>query len=214
MIHRRELWELRFSAQELLNNLDGVAYLVDARWRFVAFGSPNWRKFSDDNGGGAAVDEEALIGLPLTDFIHGQAVVSLWTSALTLVAQGKVASVVVPYRCDGPFVHRDLRMVVSGIKSEDGGRYYLFQSMTLNERIRPPVPIFDPRERLGQNLPLVAMCSFCHSLRSGAEDGLWQTPEAYYAGGGISQVDITHSVCPRCRGDWFRSLGLVADEVG
>jgi len=203
---------LRFSARELLNGLEGTAYVVDAQWRLVAVGQPNWRKFSDDNGGGALADEGALLGRPLADFIDGEPVRSLWASALASLDQGGVESVVVPYRCDAPTVHREMRMAVSAVIGEDGERYFLFHSVTLTERIRPPLRIFAPQARMGGNPPLVAMCSFCHSIRPGDEDHPWKTPEAYYADGGVSQVDITHSVCPDCHGDWLRSLGLAAPE--
>lgn len=74
--------------QNLLNGLDGTAYLVDSQWRLSAFGVPNWRAFAKANGGDDAVrDEAALLGRPLLDFIHGEAVRSTWASALTLLSR-------------------------------------------------------------------------------------------------------------------------------
>ncbi len=202
---------LSLAAQSLLNGLDGTAYVVDSERCFVAIGAPNWRKFAESNDGAALADERELLGRPLMDFIRGHEVRANWLAALDRLDKGAVASVVMPYRCDSPSVHRDMRMAVTAF-DDAGRRYFLFHSVTLAERMRPPISVFDVRGRPAGSadgpLPLVAMCSFCHSLRPGEQGEEWVSPEAYYVGGGTSLVDITHSVCPDCHGEWFRSLGL------
>lgn len=200
-------------AQSVLESLEGTAYVVDDQWRLRAIGGKNWRHFAMEGGAPELAESDALLGRSLLDFIQGESVRKAWSEMLNVVAQGQLDVASVAYRCDSPKIKRVLRMAVTSLSSKHNEPLFLFHSVPQNETMRPPIPLFDytgaKRPPQAPPRPLLAMCSFCHSVRQD-EQSPWQTPEAYYGSGGSSDVDLTHSVCPNCHSRWLQDLGLAS----
>lgn len=78
----------------------------------------------------------------------------------------------------------------------------LYHLVILRKRARPRVGLTDPDRPAWDDttLPVVVMCSYCHSVRyppDSAESG-WVTPERYYELGGSGQARIGHGICSDC----------------
>lgn len=190
--------------QPLLDCLEGTAYTIDGQGHIVAVGQPRWDAFAHANAAAELAEPGAVIGRPLLSFFAGDEVRSLWQRAIDMVRDGRLDSVALPCRCDSPTVERHMRVALTPLRLHDAPTLYLFQAVVLDECTRPAMNLFLPAGG-----PQVAMCSFCHAIRAQDHDAApWQSPDAYYAGGGTSRVTVSHSVCPGCRDVWLRSLGL------
>lgn len=194
-------WPL--SAQSLLDGLSGVCYVCDRGAVVRAVGRSNWASMATRNGNSELARVEAIVGRSLFDFIEGHDVRAWYRSRLESLASGDTDQSVFVYRCDAPEMRRDIRMSITRLGAHEG---FLFQNLTISESVRPPVDLFDFAAvmgliRHGQELPLVAMCSFCQRVaNSGGDDETrnWVEAEEYYRLGGQSRVRISHGVCSDC----------------
>lgn len=200
----------------LLDGLAGIAYVVDRDGVIDAVGQRHWRAFATANGGCGLLDQEAVIGRSLFDFIRGERVVSIYQRCLDLVFTARIPGARIASRCDSPGVRRELSITVTPIVNGHGVEHVLFQSLTVAEQQRPPIDLFDfaaiERRPCAHALPILAMCSYCQAVRYplGADeeddDGQWITAEDYYHRGGHAQVRLSHGVCPPCFDELDRSL--------
>lgn len=197
---------------DLLEAMDGIAYVTRPDGRILAYGRTRWDDFAAANGGEALLDPAAVLGCNLFDCIAGEPVKRAYRQWIDAVLQAKASHpATFAYRCDAPAVRRELRMAISRIDTciEAGPEpAVLFQSVVLHATSRPPLNIYDTealvrdaRSRL--TLQLVTMCSFCQRLRwpPGAqppEPSAWIEAEQYYAKGGRSEVAISHGICEDC----------------
>lgn len=193
------------SAQDVLDSLDGVAYVVGPDGTIVGVGTPNWTAAVE--AGRAADRLRNVVGTNLFDWISGRKVQGSYQMMMASILDGSQPSVVVPYRCDTPAGRRQMRLSLRPYRS--GGRIsaVLYQSVLLGETMRPPVNMFDP-EILVANLsdtrgrPLVTMCSYCQRVAwppgQARRSREWIEAEDYYRRGGASDVRISHGICPPC----------------
>jgi len=194
-------------AQELLNSLDGTAYVVDAGGTIVAYGRPNWDRFASKNGGSAITDPANILGRKLLDFVSGEAVRASIQRFMDELRTRRTGAVVVPYRCDGPSFVREMRLAITPLEGAGETPGYLFHSVMLSETMRPPLDIYDHETLRSmvdeeRRLPILAMCSYCLKVRfpAGGTDQSkgWVSGEEYYRLGGTSAVRISHGICPEC----------------
>lgn len=197
------------SAQSLLDAMAGVSYLIAPDGRILGIGHRGWRLFAVESGALDLAEPEPLIGRNLFDFIAGQEVHAAYGRMLERIRLGE-PQVTLPCRCDAPGITRDMRMTITPLKRNRALLAFLFQSITLTERTRPPVRLyeFDGRD-YPDTVPLLGMCSLCERVCPGPEDcsqrtAPWMEAESYYARGGSSQVRISHTVCPYCFGQWVQ----------
>lgn len=192
----------------LLEAMEGIAYVVRQDGRILTYGRRNWNRFATENQGTALLDPSHIEGRDLFGFISGGDVRQRyrdWMDAVLADARNRPA--VFQYRCDSPTEKRELRMSIGKIDTE-ADPLLLFQSTTLDIATRPPLNIYDfqaVRQAMHAHavLTVVAICSFCQRLRwpPGAEAALstdWIDAETYYARGGRSAVAISHGVCEDC----------------
>lgn len=194
-------------ASQLLNAMKGVAYLLDGAGTITAIGRRNWNAFARANDGGSLADGVGVIGRSLFDFIAGDTVRATWERAFNGIVARNRGCGRVAIRCDSPSVRRDLLVMLTPVFVDGRVGRVLVQSLTINESPRPAVGLFDfgrmlQAAALDPRLPILAMCSFCQSVRhpagSDEGDGEWVSAEAYYRRGGSSRVRISHGLCPVC----------------
>jgi len=194
-------------AQELLDSLDGTAYVVDAGGAIVAYGRPNWANFASKNGGPAIADPANILGRKLLDFVSGEAVKASIQRFMEDLRMQRTGAVVVPYRCDAPAFVREMRLAITPLERAGESPGFLFHSVMLSETMRPPLDIYDHKALASmldeeRRLPILAMCSYCLKVRfppGGTDQSKgWVSGEEYYRLGGISAVRISHGICPEC----------------
>lgn len=189
----------------LMDAIEGIAYAVDRDGVIIACSHNRWEGFALANDGAELADPSSVIGRPLLDFIAGDDIKAHYARVLETVLGGEGGAVAFSYRCDGATVQREGRLSVTPILGAAGIAGALFQSVMLHESARPAMPLFDFKARArdlekARSLPLVEICSYCASVNKphDAAEENWVSAEAYYAQGGISEVSISHSICPPC----------------
>ena len=196
--------------QDLLEAIEGIAYLLDRDGTIVAIGRHNWNRFAADNDGETLIDGAATIGRNLFDIIAGDRVRRSQRQYFDAVASGRHPAVVFTSRCDSPGVRRTLRLSMTPVHTDHASIQVLVQSATMNEDVRPPVDLFDFRAIRAQmartqNLPILAMCSYCQKVRvpagSAEGEGSWMSAADYYRAGGGGHVRISHTLCAACESD-------------
>lgn len=191
----------RWALAEMLDALDGTAYVTDVEGRLVCVGSQNWDSFATENDGGALAASPPF-GHRVMEGISGEAVRSLY-QRLHRVAVSGGRRVAFTFRCDAPDVERQMRMAIGPLRCGKEVIGVLYQSTILSERARPPLRFLEAEAALEQfkedGAPIVTSCSFCARIDwPQGGDGPWVEPEVYYQRGGVSEVRISHGVCPSC----------------
>ncbi|HMA13626.1 MAG: hypothetical protein ACM35H_02565 [Bacteroidota bacterium] len=195
----------RVAVESLLDAMEGVVYLLDRDGIIAAVGREGWRRFAQDNDTPALAEADAVVGQPLLSFIRGEAVRRAYEGYLDALRSGRRRGISFEFSCDSPTLARRMRLCISTVMEGSAPAGFLFQSLLLEERTRPPVSLFDAAvtaaalaERGGQ--PLLAMCSYCQRVATEGEQDRreWIEAETYYRRGGTSAVRISHGICPRC----------------
>jgi len=195
----------RVAVESLLDAMEGIAYLIDADGVIAAVGREGWRNFAQDNDTPALAEAAAVVGRPLLSFIKGEAVRRAYEGYLEVLRSGRRRALSFEFSCDSPSLARRMRLCISTVKEGAAPAGFLFQSLLLEERTRPPVSLFDAaviaaalEDMRGQ--PLLSMCSYCQRVapEAGQNRREWIPAETYYRRGGSSAVRISHGICPRC----------------
>lgn len=191
----------RWPLTEMLDALDGTAYVTDIEGRLVCVGPQNWDSFANENAG-AALLKSPPIGHRVEEGISGEMVRSFYRRAHQVSVSGE-RRIAFNFRCDAPDVERRMKMAIGPLRLRNQIVGVLYQSTILSERARPPMRFLEVAAALEQfkedTAPLITSCSFCAKIEwpSGSK-GSWVEPEIYYRGGGVSQVRISHGFCPGC----------------
>ncbi len=193
---------LAFSAEAILGALEGVCYITNPEGVILHIGERNWTHFSAAAGCQKSLNVKNVIGRNLFDYIVGRDVVESCRKLMAAVVSNPKENVSFLFRCDGPHTRREMRMNMSAIPSIKGTTAVLFQSLTLDERMRPPVNLFDTEIMMKRffdvSLPVITLCSFCHDVAANDAGNIWTSAEIYYAAGGTEQVRLSHGICPSC----------------
>jgi hypothetical protein len=197
----------KVDAADLLDALEGVAYLVRPDGHIAACGPRNWHAFAAANGGAAIAEPDKVIGGNLFDNIEGDDVIAFYRGCMSRIASGAIGEITLPFRCDSPDTRRELRLSMRPVSRQGTIAAILFQSLPISETIRPPIELFDSQRRAeamrsDSRLPIIVLCSFCHAVRDPRAPQAarrWITPETYYREGGTAAVRVSHGLCPDCR---------------
>ena len=191
---------------ELLECLDGIAYVVDTGARIVAYGQRHWDAFAQVSGARELLKPENVIGLDLREVIQGGAVRAVYLDLIAELAAGRREGFAFSVHCDAPEVERKMRIAMTPVTSRGRTTGVLFQSIYLHSAMRPPLDIFAFREPSAvfaheRSLPIVTVCSFCQKVKWG--DGptavpVWMSAADYYRRGGNSDVRVSHGICDPC----------------
>lgn len=220
------------SVQDLLESLEGVAYVVAQDGTILACGGRHWTEFALTNDGESLADRHSVIGSNLFDFIRGRQVKDTYRALMDACLAGTAKQIAFGYRCDGPEVKREMRLSLSPVSAgQRAPRAVLFHALPVSQTARPRVDLFDPALRAETatqlHLPVVAVCSCCQEVRwpprlpsPDSPDGhpveheRWVEVEEYYGLGGGDLVRVTHAICPRCERQVFRPLLSVDKPAG
>ena len=193
-------------AQQLLDAMDGVAYLVDAGGVVLAIGNDAWRDFADRNSA-SWLTPEAVIGTSLFSHVYGSDVQAACRRFHDAVCLRSHAAITYEYRCDAPGVERHMHMAIRPVRNRSGSVMALYQSQMVTDTSRLPLGLLSFERRATPGLTyrcdeLVVLCSYCHDVAwpVGAEDPdrIWIKIEEYYRRSGPADVVVTHGVCPAC----------------
>jgi hypothetical protein len=125
------------NADNLLNALSGLVYITSRNGELLAFGRRNWDAFACVNGGQDLVSDN-LLGRNLFDFIQGDDVRAVYQSSHATLIEDDLAKISFEYRCDAPDLERRMLMSISTVNCDGGETVILYQSQTLEERLRVP----------------------------------------------------------------------------
>jgi len=196
------------TAQDVLDSLDGVAYLVGPDGAILGVGMPNWASAAAAGKAGDRLG--GVVGTNLLDWISGRKVRGSYQMMMAAILDGSQPSVVLPYRCDTPAGRRHMRLSLTPYRNGGRIRGVLYQSVLLAETMRPPINLFDPDilvAHLGESRgrPMVTMCSYCQRVAwppgQARRPREWIEAEDYYRRGGASDIRISHGICPSCYKD-------------
>ncbi|MGZ5392256.1 MAG: hypothetical protein ACXWD3_10550 [Mycobacterium sp.] len=194
----------KWALAEMLDALDGTAYVTDLEGRLLCVGTQNWDSFASENAGQDLAGSPPL-GRPVTEGISGETVRSLYQRVHQVAVSGE-RRIAFTFRCDAPDVERRMKMAIGPLRSGNAVVGVLYQSTILSERARPPLRFLEAAAALEQfnedRAPIIANCSFCAKIDwPVGSDGPWVEPEVYYQRGGVSEVRISHGICPNCADD-------------
>ena len=190
------------NGESLIDVLDGISFATDCSGTINAIGTRNWNAFACANDT-LNLDAAAVIGSNLFDHISGNDVQSNLRNILQRLSVHPDCSWAMFFHCDAPDVKRRMRQSVRPIFTNEDCNGFLFQSIELDIKRRPPIDLFDFKQMEQQhaenkNLPLVTMCSWCQRVRFDPISNEWLEAESYYSSGGKSNVRLTHSICEPC----------------
>lgn len=200
---------MSITVQTVMDALAGVAYAVEPDGRILCVGRRGWRLFAVENQVVELAEADLFVGRNLFDCLAGEDVRHAYARMLERIRQGE-PQITLPCRCDAPAITRDMRMTITPLKRNRSVRAFLFQSITLSERTRPPIRLYEfGGDNYPDTVPLLGMCSLCERVCPGPSDcsdrtAPWMEAESYYAHGGSSRVRISHTVCPYCFGTWVQ----------
>ena len=192
--------------QQLLDAIDGVTYLVDASGIIRAIGAISWKHFATENDA-PELTAASVIGTSVFAGIDGPDVREACERLHDSVCQRWRPVITYEYRCDAPDVERRMRMSISPVAGQGNVVMALYQSQLLAEAPRLPLGLMSMKHRAGatgaqSSDEQVVLCSFCHDIAwpigARQEHQIWIAIEDYYRRGGLSEVIVSHGICPRC----------------
>ena len=191
---------------ELLECLDGVAYIVDPDARIVAYGRRHWDAFARMSDAPELLEPENVLGLDLRDVIQGDDVRAVYLDLIVELVAGRRDGFAFSVHCDSPQVECKMRIAMTPVTSRGKTNGVLFQSIFLQSSMRPPLDIFAFRELSAvfeheRGLPVVTVCSFCQKVKWGsgpAAAAVWIPAAEYYRLGGSSEIRVSHGICNPC----------------
>ena len=185
--------------------LDGVAYVINPAGRIIAYGRPHWNRFAAENEAADLCEAESIIGLDLLGIVRGKDVCAAYRHLIKELLQGRRDGFAFAFRCDAPHMRREMRMAITPVRRRGEVTSILFQSILLNQEMRPPLDIFrfgDQAAALGcdPGQKVVTLCSWCQKVRADdwGSDPRWISAEEYYRCGGEVDVLINHGICEGC----------------
>lgn len=128
-------------------------YRVDQDDR-IAWVNSWWLAFAQENGAGQ-LTEQFIVGRSLWDFIADDETCQLYRS-LHVRLRGSDETVVLPFRCDSPTLHRQMRLMITGKSGESS---LLYEGDVVQTRQRDYLAVLDPTK--SRTSPCLWMCSCC-----------------------------------------------------
>ena len=190
-----------FSAEALLEAISGVAYVVDCEGVIQGFSRgpflPEMRR------SGMAIENcKYARGTSIFSIIQGEAVRRSYRSLHEAAWSGRSDAFGFTYRCDAPDVERHMFMSISRIAEGASTVALLYQSVTLSELYRAPLPLFAFETLPGPGIPadrIVTLCSYCQMVAwpAGGQSE-WIDAVEFYRRGGSSDVVVSHGICDAC----------------
>lgn len=138
-------------------------YLLDDR-NTIVWVDGWWLAFAKENGA-PELNEEAVLGNPIWDFVAGDATRRLYEELHQRV-RSTGNPITVPFRCDSPKLQRYMEVTING----DFNQRLLYESQLLRVVPQPRVRMLDPNEPRSDDA--LIMCSCCKRALLGASEWL------------------------------------------
>jgi hypothetical protein len=168
----------------------------------VTFVNDAWLDFARENDGGDLV--ENVIGSWLWQHLAGVEVKNLFRALLDRV-RDEQKPVQIPFRCDAPELRRYMTLRLRPLP--DLGVH--FTSKILEETDRTRISLLEAGRPYDPDRSL-PMCAWCKRLEAGPAG--WEELEEALRKSEIFHIQplprITHTVCPDCRSQVSRELGM------
>jgi hypothetical protein len=183
--------------------MDGVAYLVSAEGIILAVGERTWETFARENHA-SGLTAGKIIGYDFFSVILGDEVKDAYRKMHDKLRLRGDTNINFEYRCDSPDAERRMRMSMAAVVNVTGVTAILYQSQMLRETERVPMMLFSPENyvKTFSDDSIVSLCCYCSDVAwpIGAQqpDREWITPDAYYTRGGVTDVVLSHGICPDC----------------
>ncbi len=201
------------SAVDWLEAMDDVCYLTDPGGIIRLVGLGRWARFALEGDAPGLADPSRILGRSLYEFIAGEDVRDGYRRMHRLLLAGDRDRIRLHFRCDGPSVARNVRLVITPLRHAGRLAGLLHRCTVLSSERRAPVALLDlHRQPLpGEDAGLLAICSYCKRVRSrgdgpeapaplpGEGPPEWISAEDYLRGGGAPRVRLSHGICPECR---------------
>ena len=209
---------LPFSAVDLLQAIDGVAYAVDGEGTVLGFSRGPFLP-AGEGGADSPWNSEVVVGTSLFAQLRGAEVIESYRTLHRAVWTHGHLAVGFEYRCDSPETERHMRMSLSLIRAGAAPAAVLYQSITISEMARVPLPLFAAdlltgRAPAGVDDVVVKLCSYCQRVAwpdyDAVTDPEWIEAAEYYWRGGVTDVVISHAVCENCYQRVIGSLSKVS----
>lgn len=194
---------------QLLDALEGVAYLTDTAGMIIGIGQRGWHAFATDNAA-PWLTAEAVLGTSLFAAIHDTTVRDAYRRLHAAVANGRRTHTVFEYRCDSPIAERHMRMAISPVAGSDAtAAAVLYQSQIVSQVRRAPLPLLAAEARLRRDSApplapdrIVVLCSFCQRVAwpPGMHEPSrrWISVVEFYRRGGREDAMVSDGICPAC----------------
>lgn len=186
-----------------LDALDGLVFETDRNGTIQAIGTNSWDSFAAENGA-PELTSDAVIGRNLFDFVEGKQVRDQIRKILERISQDPNWAWMLPFRCDAPQRQRNVIQSLRPIFADHVCTGFVFHSFYQFSWQRPPMGLYDFKRhrelaKQDRDLPRVMMCSWCQRVQFAPVAGTkWISAENYYAGGGRSDVRLSHGICEDC----------------
>lgn len=196
------------TATQLLDAMEGVAYLTDPAGTLIAIGERGWNLFAAENAV-PGLNAQAALGTSVFDAIRGDIVQDAYRRLHDAVATGRRAQTVFEYRCDSPIAERHMRMAITPVLGPDGVSAVLYQSQIVAAVPRLPVPLFASDARASRDRPpapapgrIVVLCSFCQRVAwpmgASGRAPRWIGVAEFYRRGGPEDAVVSDGICAAC----------------
>jgi len=182
-----------------------VEYILDEHDRILSF-NDGFRVFAQENDACSLLPK--VVGSELWNHIAGLEIREMYRLLLDQVRL-KGRSIRIPYRCDAPWMLRDLELELEPLP----GGLVRIRSRTRRLELRQALALLDPRTERDPTRLLI-VCSWCKRIQDGSA---WVEPDAYLQTHRLltAQVlpQISHGMCRDCRTRVFAALDLDATGV-
>eukprot|EP01111_Echinosteliopsis_oligospora_P003009 TRINITY_DN14845_c0_g1_i1.p1 TRINITY_DN14845_c0_g1~~TRINITY_DN14845_c0_g1_i1.p1 ORF type:complete len:259 (+),score=29.04 TRINITY_DN14845_c0_g1_i1:100-876(+) len=176
-------------------------YITDSDGIIVFVNNPEWSRFATDNGAPALANPHNVIGKSLFDFISGETQ-SSYKKFHNMVVRGQRSCISFTFNCDGPHIHRQMRMTITAfeIAPNDGSSHTVVMYHSSLLKACPIEAKFHIRGPDAEG-PLITVCSYCKKVnypKPPSEEDDWVGSEEYYNRGGKDEVRVSHGICKVC----------------
>lgn len=184
-------WANGGMAETMASETAKYRYRVDADDR-ITWVNESWLAFARENGA-ADLDQAAVLGRSLWDYVAGGATRRLYDQAHQRVrSSGK--PVVLPFRCDSPTVQRHMRLTIA--RGEDAQLAY--ECVVVRVAPQDYLVLLDAKHQRSDSF--LTMCSCCK--RSLLESVGWLDARAVTERLRLVNVlaapALRHTLCPEC----------------
>lgn len=194
------------SAQQLLEAMDGIAYLTAIDGKILAVSTSSWEEFSTINQA-PHLTPEHVIGKIIFDLFQGEEIRKAYHAMHDAVCDSKRSEISFAYRCDSPETERHMHLCMKAVRDEGEVIGVLYQSQLVDALPRAPMEIFSHKRLITLNPSyrfdqILSLCSYCHDVAwpigAQRERQDWIKPEEYYRRAGTNEVVVSHGICPSC----------------